>query len=87
VTTANQSFVCPACRRESFNPHDIAQRYCAACHRFFDERSNALFNAMSTPDLEMYRAALRLDLETATQTVLFCNQRLGTIERVLRSRQ
>jgi hypothetical protein len=28
------SIVCPVCRRRSFNLHDIAQRYCGACHRF-----------------------------------------------------
>jgi hypothetical protein len=30
------SFTCPFCRRTSYNPHDIAQRYCGACHRFVD---------------------------------------------------
>ena len=26
------SYVCPACRAESFNPNDIRERYCGRCH-------------------------------------------------------
>lgn len=33
------SFVCPRCGAKSYNPHDIAERYCGACHRFVDEPS------------------------------------------------
>jgi|SRR5882672_2239100 len=25
-------FVCPSCRRVSFNPTDLRERYCGACH-------------------------------------------------------
>jgi len=28
-------FVCPSCHRISFNPTDLAERYCGACHVFF----------------------------------------------------
>jgi len=28
-------FVCPSCHRISFNPNDLAERYCGACHVFF----------------------------------------------------
>jgi hypothetical protein len=28
------SFVCPRCRAQSFNPHDIEHRYCGRCHMF-----------------------------------------------------
>jgi hypothetical protein len=31
------SFACPRCRRRSFNPHDIAERYCGACHVFHED--------------------------------------------------
>jgi hypothetical protein len=27
-------FTCPRCSRISFNPHDLEQRYCGACHEF-----------------------------------------------------
>jgi hypothetical protein len=30
------SFTCPHCGRTSYNPNDIAQRYCGACHQFLD---------------------------------------------------
>lgn len=29
-------YECPFCDRISFNPHDIAHRYCGACHRYHD---------------------------------------------------
>lgn len=29
-----KSFVCPDCKAESFNPNDIANRYCGRCHAF-----------------------------------------------------
>jgi len=28
------SIECPRCRRRSFNPNDIRERYCGACHVF-----------------------------------------------------
>lgn len=28
------SITCPRCGRESFNPTDVAERYCGACHQF-----------------------------------------------------
>jgi hypothetical protein len=28
-------FLCPRCDRISFNPTDLAERYCVACHVFF----------------------------------------------------
>lgn len=28
-------FLCPICYRKSFNENDIRERYCSACHRFF----------------------------------------------------
>jgi hypothetical protein len=31
------SFCCPWCRRRSFNPHDIRERYCGACHAFTED--------------------------------------------------
>lgn len=31
------STVCPRCQKRSFNLHDIAERYCGACHRFYDD--------------------------------------------------
>jgi hypothetical protein len=33
------SFICPRCGRESFNPNDIRERYCGACHQFIDDAS------------------------------------------------
>lgn len=30
------TFTCPRCSRTSHNPNDVANRYCGACHRFFD---------------------------------------------------
>jgi len=31
------SIVCPQCGMRSYNPHDIAERYCGACHEFHSE--------------------------------------------------
>ena len=31
------SFLCPRCGARSFNPHDIANRYCVRCHLFADD--------------------------------------------------
>lgn len=31
------SITCPVCQRTSYNPHDIAHRYCGCCHRFLDD--------------------------------------------------
>jgi hypothetical protein len=31
------SFTCPDCGMKSFNPHDVLNRYCGACHRFVDD--------------------------------------------------
>lgn len=28
------SFCCPRCRRRSFNPTDVREKYCGACHLF-----------------------------------------------------
>ncbi len=28
-------FVCPSCHRISFNPRDLEERYCGACHVYF----------------------------------------------------
>lgn len=33
----NESFVCPACGMESFNPNDVRFGYCGACHAFTGE--------------------------------------------------
>src|SRR5579862_2029356 len=32
-----QYVVCPKCGRVSYNPTDILERYCGACHGFHDE--------------------------------------------------
>jgi hypothetical protein len=31
---ADQSFICPRCRRRSINPGDVAEGYCGSCHQF-----------------------------------------------------
>jgi|HubBroStandDraft_3_1064219.scaffolds.fasta_scaffold01525_13 hypothetical protein len=40
------SFVCPRCRAQSFNPHDIEHRYCGRCHMFI--RSSAPLSQSTT---------------------------------------
>lgn len=35
---APPSYVCPKCRARSYNPNDIANRYCGRCHTFEDVR-------------------------------------------------
>jgi hypothetical protein len=32
------SFTCPKCGAVSYNPNDVRERYCGACHEFFSER-------------------------------------------------
>jgi hypothetical protein len=36
---AQWSITCPRCGRESWNLHDVVERYCGACHGFHDEGS------------------------------------------------
>ena len=31
------AFICSRCGFKSFNPNDIAQRYCGRCHVFLDD--------------------------------------------------
>lgn len=33
--TSNLAIVCPTCGRASYNPNDIAHRYCGNCHMFY----------------------------------------------------
>jgi hypothetical protein len=33
----SQSFVCPRCQAESFNPNDIREQYCGHCHAFMGD--------------------------------------------------
>ena len=33
------SFTCPQCGRVSHHPQDVANRYCGACHQFFEAAS------------------------------------------------
>jgi len=33
---ADLVFVCPRCRRVSYNQNDVRERYCSACHVFAD---------------------------------------------------
>jgi hypothetical protein len=35
------SFVCPRCGARSFNPNDMANRYCGRCHVFVEEADDA----------------------------------------------
>ena len=37
VATLPVSITCPRCWWTSHNLHDIAERYCGACHRFHDD--------------------------------------------------
>jgi len=30
------SFVCPSCRKRSYNLNDVRERFCSACKQFFD---------------------------------------------------
>lgn len=34
MSAAPPSFTCPHCGAVSFNPNDIRERYCGACHAF-----------------------------------------------------
>jgi hypothetical protein len=34
VTSVVASFTCGHCGRTSYNPEDVRQRYCGACHRY-----------------------------------------------------
>ena len=33
------TITCPRCGRTSYNPEDVAKRYCGRCHRFHDDMS------------------------------------------------
>lgn len=35
--SSEPSIVCPRCGRRSFNSHDIAEKYCGACHLFHEQ--------------------------------------------------
>jgi hypothetical protein len=32
-----RSYICPNCAAESFNPNDVRERYCGACHVFEED--------------------------------------------------
>jgi hypothetical protein len=34
---AEPSITCPRCGATSYNPHDLAHRYCGRCHAFHDD--------------------------------------------------
>lgn len=36
------SYTCPRCGRTSYNPNDLAQRYCGACHAFEKDAQEGL---------------------------------------------
>lgn len=37
--TSSSSFICPDCRAESWNPHDVENGYCGVCHDWpYDRR-------------------------------------------------
>lgn len=38
----NAAFKCPGCHRVSHNPNDVAQRYCGACKRWWDEQAERI---------------------------------------------
>src|SRR5438874_8528187 len=52
--SARPSIVCPRCGRESFNPHDIRERYCGFCHVFLGD--GAAGEPTTTPDGIVLRA-------------------------------
>lgn len=35
------AYTCPACGFRSYNPNDLANRYCVRCHRFQDENDHS----------------------------------------------
>lgn len=37
-TVDRPSITCPRCRRTSYNPNDVEQRYCGFCHRYLDDQ-------------------------------------------------
>jgi len=39
ILRVEQAFRCPVCDRVSYNPHDLAEGYCGACHAFTGPRS------------------------------------------------
>lgn len=41
ATDRPASIVCLRCGAQSFNPHDIAERYCGRCHVFHDDAKEA----------------------------------------------
>jgi ribosomal protein S27AE len=42
VVAAQPSFTCPKCGAVSYNPNDVENRYCGACHLFFGEWEKGL---------------------------------------------
>lgn len=52
------SFVCPLCSAESFNPNDIAHRYCGRCHVFVDDEIEV--RALSSPAIKRLIEEVRL---------------------------
>jgi hypothetical protein len=37
ITLVSATYSCPWCGRVSYNPNDLAQRYCGACHTWADD--------------------------------------------------
>ena len=43
------SFACPVCRAVSYNPNDVAERYCGRCRQFTGGQANPLPMAELSP--------------------------------------
>ena len=51
------SFTCPDCKRTSHNPNDEANRFCGACHKFFDEGQRVIWPLTTDEKIHKLRAA------------------------------
>jgi hypothetical protein len=39
ISPDGRSITCVNCRMTSYNPHDVSEHYCGACHRFLDDEA------------------------------------------------
>lgn len=45
MTDTAESITCPRCKRTSYNPNDVLNRYCGACFRYHPETETEIMRA------------------------------------------
>lgn len=66
---AHPKIVCPQCKMESYNPHDIEHKYCGNCHQFHDEMENVVSQPSRFVRKPTYAQAMQYTVDNALDIV------------------